>query len=366
MNKITKFFRDTAFLNKIKKYSKQAQKRQAVKNTVTIIKYDGIGDFILFLDAAKGLRELFKDKRLLLSCPLAVKEIAESSGYFDEVIVFSKPQFQPISFEEVKEKTKLLDCELLIHASVSRDFSAEALASLIKANKKVSMPYTFLFDKKAQKQVFSQYDEVLNIPLNLMTLKQNSMLVNLLGYKDFKSAIPEIKVTNYNIPLPDNYYVLFLGGSSYIKQWGVKNWYETAKYIHKKYNYKCVLLGNENELLQEEYFKNHGEVPYYSYVGKTSVSELIYVISKAKFVIGNDTCAIHISAGVKVKSLCVASSASGNRFYPYETDIESEYKPICLRKKLDCEGCSFNKQTFITAKGFEFLQINPKEKNVSI
>ena len=67
------FINDKKFFNGVKKAKNLSLKRKSVKGVVTIVKYDGIGDFILFLDSAKGLRELYKDKKIILSCPGVVK-----------------------------------------------------------------------------------------------------------------------------------------------------------------------------------------------------------------------------------------------------------------------------------------------------
>ena len=95
------YLSDEIFFKTVKKAKKLSLKRQSVKGVVTVLKYDGIGDFILFLDAAKGLRELYKDKKLILSCPKAVKEIAEQSGYFDEVICISRIVKQFYRFSKI-------------------------------------------------------------------------------------------------------------------------------------------------------------------------------------------------------------------------------------------------------------------------
>ncbi|MBO5889238.1 MAG: glycosyltransferase family 9 protein, partial [Clostridia bacterium] len=342
------YLNDIKFFNSVKKVKKLANKRKSVKGVVTIVKYDGIGDFILFLDAAKGLRQLYKDKKIILTCSGSVKQIALDSGYFDEVICFSRISSQFLKPSEVVKKIKKLDCELLIHATISRDFFSEAVFASVKADKKISMPFAYLYDNKYHKWVLSNYNEFLDVSLDGMVLQINAEMVKKLGYKNFTSSSPLITAKAQNIAIPNDYFVIFLGGSSIIKRWYVERWYEVAKYITNLTGLKCVLAGDTDELNQVAYFENKNEFNYYSYVGKTSLEELIYLISKAQFVIGNDTSAIHIAASVKVKSLCVTSAASLNRFYPYVADNMHGFEPSFIRKKVDCEGCSFSKDTFIS------------------
>lgn len=341
------FINDKKFFNGVKKAKNLSLKRKSVKGVVTIVKYDGIGDFILFLDSAKGLRELYKDKKIILSCPGVVKNLAIESGCFDEVICFSRISSQFLKFNEIEEKVSKLDCELLIHASISRDFFAEALVSVIRADKKVTMPFTYLYAENYHKWVVGNYDEFLNVPTNGMVLEINAEMVRQLGYTNFKSASPKIQAINQEITIPENYFVLFMGGSSIVKRWHVEKWYEVAKYIAKTTGLTCVLAGDYDEVSQENYFKNKNEFEYYSYLGRTSLLELIYIISKSKFVIGNDTCAIHMASALSVKSLCITSASAKDRFYPYKADFLNGYEPNFIKKSVECEGCSFDKNTFI-------------------
>ncbi|MBO5712613.1 MAG: glycosyltransferase family 9 protein [Clostridia bacterium] len=342
------YLNDIKFFNSVKKVKSLANKRKSVKNVVTIVKYDGIGDFILFLDAAKGLRELYKDKKIILTCSGTVKQLALDSGYFDEVICFSRESSQFLKVSDVVKKVKRLDCETLIHASISRDFFSEAVVASVKADKKITVPFAYLYDKKYYKWALSNYNEVLPISLDGMLLQINADMVRALGYANFKSSTPLITVAKQNIALPKNYFVVFLGGSSIVKRWHVERWYEVCKYVTKTTGLNCVLAGDTDEINQLTYFESKNEFKYYSYVGKTDLNELIYLISKAKFVLGNDTSAIHIASSVKVKSLCVSSSAALDRFYPYKADNLTGYEPSFIRKKVSCEGCSFDKKTFIS------------------
>lgn len=317
-------------------------------NTVTILKYDGIGDFILFLDAAKGLRTLYKDKKVILSCPISVKEIAEKTNYFDEVIVFRKNEFQYSKLKIAKKKASLLECETLLHLSFSRDFTSEILASFVSANKKISVPYSYVFSKQDAKWTHSLYDAFLKIPLNIMCLQQNKLVLHELGDKNFQASFPVLPpIKNTHLYLPHNYFVLFLGGSTRIKKWDVEKYYIVVEYINSMTDYKCILAGTEDDLDQEKFFSS-GNVEYYSYIGKTNLEELRYLISFAKFVIGNDTSAIHMAAALNIPSICISSSASSNRFYPYIVDnIEGGCAPICVKTSCECEGCSFSPNTFL-------------------
>ena len=138
--------------------------------------------------------------------------------------------------------------------------------------------------------------------------------------------------------VPENdYYILFLGGSTSAKKWSVANYYKIAEQVDKRTNYTCVLAGTAEEKAQEAYFLDR-YLNFYSYIGKTNLEELQKLIENAKFVIGNDTSAIHMAAALGVPSVCVSSSASSNRFYPYDVDNNNGVAPICVKKDVPCKG----------------------------
>lgn len=348
MKKIVRSFYQKLYKAQIKRLISPHTK-DIKNNTITILKYDGIGDFILILNAAKGLRALYRDKKIILSCPISVKEIAEKTGYFDEVIVFRKNEFRYSKLKIVKKKAHRLECETLLHLSFSRDFTSEILASFVSANKKISVPYSYVFSEQDAKWTHSLYDTFLNIPLNIMCLQQNKLVLQELGYRNFQASFPVLPaIKNTHMYLPTNYYVLFLGGSTRIKKWAVERYYAVAEYINSITEYKCVLAGTEDDLEQEKFFAS-GNIEYYSYIGKTNLEELQTLISSAKFVLGNDTSAIHMAAALNVPSICISSSASSNRFYPYIVDnTEDGCAPICVKSSCECEGCSFSPKTFLS------------------
>ena len=110
MNKIINSFYQKVYKSKIKRLV-SPYKKNIKNNTITILKYDGIGDFILFLDAAKGLRNFYANKKIILSCPISVREIDgekicrevrrnDANYVVDPSFLLSKQEYEKIIDEE--------------------------------------------------------------------------------------------------------------------------------------------------------------------------------------------------------------------------------------------------------------------------
>ena len=55
-----------------------------------------------------------------------------------------------------------------------------------------------------------------------------------------------------------------------------------------------------------------------------------------------------MAGAMSVPCLCISSAASSNRFYPYVVDNgENGFSPMYVKKRYDCEGCSFSPDTFL-------------------
>lgn len=324
-----------------------ARKKSFINDTITVIKYDGIGDFILFLDFAKGLREYYCDKKIILACPLSVSDLAVQSGYFNQVYIINKQDLKIRNLWNTKKKLKQLQCELLISPGISRHLEADVIAKLIDANKKVSPAYSFMYPHKIANKLNNIFDVIYDTPLDIMGLEHNKLILHKLGYLNFRSSFPKLKTSNNTlIYIPNNYYVLFVGASSYDKQWSIKKFYNVAKYIEENTNFQCVIAGTTKEVNQERYLSEKG-LKYYTYIGKTTFNELIYLISNAKFVVGNDTSAIHIAAALNVPSLCTSGAEASERFYPYVVDnMETGKAPLYVKKDVECEACSFKYESY--------------------
>lgn len=338
--KIRAFIRDFF----IKVLSLFAKKRKPNSERVTVIKYDGLGDFVLFLDFAKELRKMYPNKIISLSCSPEAKQIAELSGYFDEIVCFTKREFTIKNLSKTYRKAKKLDCEILLHPTVSRDFYSEIVALFIKAKVKYSVYNEHSFPEKVNRWIEKQYDYILDVGKYKMALEQNANFIKAIGFPEFKSAVPILPIdSSCHLCLPKDFFVLFVGGSKWDKIWLADRFCEVAKWIVRKTGWVCVVCGVLADKPQEAYFSQNG-LDFVSYIGKTTINELIYIISKAKFVFGNDTSAIHMAAALNVMSLCVRSAVSLRRFYPYmiDTTTDENELPIAVGVNPECQGCALN------------------------
>lgn len=338
-------------------YSRTKKKRKRNKadtNRIVIIKVDGLGDFVLFLHAFEAIRNMFHDKKITLICGTVARNIAERCGFFDEIIIYREsPFFTARGLISQYRKYRGLKFDLLLSPSHPRAFGEDMLAMMLNAKEKIasvgeagSLPY------EVKKRLNGVYDKLVDTGLNNMTLIQTAVFLRNVGISEYKAAMPRIKFQIKRfIYTPENYFIVFLGGSFKSKRWDPEKYRMLAHRIIEKTDWPCILLGNDRDIEDAQVsFLKERNAHIFSFVGKTNFDEYLQLIGGARFIIGNDSSAIHIANALGVPSISVCGSDSGEKFYPYvvEEKQSDDIAPIVVRmaKKLDCYACTINYPNF--------------------
>ena len=130
------------------------------------------------------------------------------------------------------------------------------------------------------------------------------------------------------------------------KIWEVEKFIELIDIIHSIHSdYNILLSGAGNNDIKMAQTIINGVAKkkrIYNLVNKTSIIDLISIISKAKFVVGNDSAAVHIAAATHVPSICIFHGAHYGRFLPYPNHLPNiEYHPHAIFVKMPCFGCGY-------------------------
>lgn len=325
-------------------------------DSIVLVRLDAIGDFIIWLDAAKEIRRLY-DKRIVLVCNKAYFEMANEINYFDQIVPLDISKYSKnkniIYRLKMRNFIRNIKCETLIQAVYSRTIYIDSVVSLISAKRKITIDGDCSnMPKWVKKNTDKIYDEIIiTTNDNIMEIQRNSLFIKKLVNNDFQSSLPELPTFNINqdiIP-KKNYFIIFPGGSIVEKQWEIDRFVQISKYITNKFDWVCCICGGANETkLSKEFIKNAKNFfEIYDLVGKTKLVEVAEVIRNAKLIISNDTSGIHFAAAVKTPSVCIVGGWHYGRFLPYEIDNSKEFDflPRVACKKMSCYQCGQKKFT---------------------
>ena len=251
---------------------------------ILIIKHGAFGDVILSMYPVFAIWKHFKDCEISVLTESKYKELYECLPFIKNIKIDNRPRFYYFlkyikiflwfyksDFEwvfdlQTSKRTNLYFAIL----STFKDFNWNGIA------KNCSHPHLSL-NRKRLHTIERQKDQ-----LRVAGIIQ----VYNPDWNYFKSTI-----SKFAIKKP--YAILVPGGSRHRKnkRWDFKNYLEITKFLEKK-NIISVYVGGRDE---KDIFQNkHKYHSIVNLIGKTNYSDLAYLSSQAKLILGNDTGPMHL------------------------------------------------------------------------
>lgn len=338
-------------------FSSGGPRSEEGRKPVLIVRLDAIGDFVLWLDSARAIREMYPVDRykLVLLGNRQWTELAEESSYFDEVVEIDRKRL----FSDQKYRCKIWSIirrthfYLAINPVFSRDFNIDdSVIRVSGADRRIGFVGDCTNHPAWKKKISDRwYTELIDVPVTgaQMELESNAHFIRSLGNESFRAGMPKLDL-DY---LMDNrekwgdYIVVVPCASEAVKQWPVAKYAELLKVISEKTSFKILICGAPGEegagnALKDRVTGNVKESRIEVLSGKTSLKEYIGIIKHAMLVVGNDSSAIHIAAAVGTKSVCIAGGGHFGRFVPYRLEKNSDSPlPITVSFHMDCYHCKY-------------------------
>lgn len=322
-----------------------------------------IGDFVLWASTLDSYREKYKGKNTLLIVYNMVEEIAALSNAFTDVVAINPKKIlnNPSYHYRLMSHLRRITADELISPSYRHQLSGDLVCAMIGSPQKIcykSYRITtiksgfgdFLW-KYSKKWVDKYFDNFFTDFIELPDDKQSEIetieyftqrVIN--GAYQYRLSDISYITSGYECPISVPYMLLSTSSSRTIKDWPIERFTEILKRIPSEF--AIVLSGHGDHDMKdaEEVIRNdNGCHTIFNFVNKTTIIEMMGLISHASFVIGNDSAAVHIAAASRVPSICITHGACFGQFVPYPESIpEREFHPRCVYKKMDCYGCNYN------------------------
>lgn len=312
-------------------------------DNIFIIRFAHIGDFCVWLDSAKAFRELYPDKKItfLTYSYKNVVELAEATGYFDEIISFNTEGFNRI---RALRQARRLCGDFIINANPSRTLLSDLFVLAVNVNYRVAQQSDFAeMPYKKVKRSDKIYNKIIPSAPQKMELIKNAEFIRGLGKMDFRAGVFELPCIVCDIQVPEEKYaVVFPDADADIQMWNYRNYAKVIKQLICEYKLKCLILGGEKyRYIGDSIVKLLNNSACINLMGQTTLSECIKLVRYAELVVSNDTGGAHIAAGVKTPCVVLAAGWNRGRFFPYKIEAkkEDDILPIDIIANVDCIGC---------------------------
>ena len=308
--------------------------------SILLIRLDAIGDYVLFRNFIKVLKEgeKYKDYKITLLGNSAWKSLSEELDceYVNEFIWLDRNKFSKDLIYRYKKLKEITACgyEVVLSPVYSREFFyADAIVRLIYANEKIGSIGDTSNISAWQKNIsYGYYTKLVPEKDELMFefSRSKEFFENLLHVRlDIKKPHIDLKPKKLPFKLPQKYAILFIGASSSFRKWNIERFARVGEYLKEKHGYEIVLCGAPSDSEDATKFKNNFMGEYIDLVGKTSLVDLLYVIYNGNIIIANETSAPHFAVALEMANIFVISNGNHyGRFTPYPKDVSENYHVI--------------------------------------
>ena len=327
-----------------------------------VVRLDGLGDFIVWLNSAAPLRSLLPPEYhpLTLLAERTWAPLAEATGCFDEVWPFDNRQFvtRPQYRLSVLRRVRSAGFAAAINPVHTRDEGGrggplwgDAVVRASGARVRVGIVSESGGPASLPGRVTDRWYTHLvpTLPGRFHeSLRHAAFLRGLAEVfgggveQDVVAAaaphLPRPGLGDPRPPVPEgHYYVLIPGALFDYRRWPVDRFVDLARRLHERTGWTGVVCGAPSEADLGRALAGE-RPPVQDLVGRTSVAGLVEVIDRARLVITNETAAVHFAAKLETPAVCILGGGHYGRFMPYPGDAG----PLAVIHRMDCFGCNWN------------------------
>jgi ADP-heptose:LPS heptosyltransferase len=319
-------------------------KFRSPKKRVLIIKTDAIGDFILFRNFIEITKksEIYKDHQVDLLGNKLWKDIAiqYDSGFISNFLFINPDELYEAPLATFKLGWRLFknNYQVVLQPSSTRLFITDGLAALTAAKQIIG----FESDNEGIPERYKSktdkfYTQRFSFPKNIYFEFDRSKFFfeNVLNSYISLDApyIPVNKTAEKGI-------VIFPGAGFLKRGWEADRFLALIKLIRQHTSQPLYVAGGPSEIEIGNYLaENLPPGSINNLTGKTSLPQLIELISNSALIIANETSAIHIAAATQTKAICILGGGHFGRFAPYPAHMQN--KPVCIYEKMECFNCNW-------------------------
>ncbi len=295
-----------------------------------IIRFSSIGDIVLTTPVIRCLKKQVPDAEVHFLVKDKFRSVVEHNPYIDKLHVLAH------SWELMLEELKTEEYDYIIDLH----HNAKTL-KLKRALKKKSFSFYKLNIQKYFYTAFkiNMLPKVHIVDRYIKTLESFGVKNDGAGLDYFISNGEETKRGDIPASHHAGYIACIIGAAHFTKRWPVHKWREFCAAM----DHPIILLGGHEDIVNGNEIAAVDTVKVYNACGKFRLNESADLVSKAKFVVGNDTGLLHIAAAFKKPIISLwGNTVPSFGMYPYYgnrfTDVQ--LFDIVQTNKLWCRPCS--------------------------
>ena len=326
-------------------------------STILVVHPCRIGDTVLWLDAARGLRELYPKPahRIVLLAEIATATLMRSQPYFDNVMELDRARF----FRNPRYRWQTLRriagegfSVALNPAEWPDAYVADSIMGACGAAEALGWSLRRRFASVAEGLMMAwrrrKYSRLLPMPMEVRgMLERSAYFLRALGHPSFEPCAPKLKFDR-NVEMPAEstpYYVLCPGAWDPLRRWPCERFAAVAADIFAATGMRGVICGSTKEKQLATAICNLVGAPLRDLTGALSLEQFAQFAGRASLVIANDSGALHVAAASGAPTLCIVGGGMFGASMPYHVAAwEGQSLPRAIYHRMDCYGCNWRCQ----------------------
>lgn len=298
---------------------------------VLVVRVDLIGDYVLFRNFLEVLRTQgpYRNHSITLIGNEAWRDLAEwlDGKWIDEFIWIDRRRFARNLLYRWRKLREVAakEYDVVLHATFSREFlCGDWICRIARAPEKIAstgnLSNLALWQKRICDQWFTRLVDAAR-GTQFEFDRNRDFFEAVLGSR-LQAKAPTIGLScapeqHAVEAIPKGAFAFAVGASIESRRWPAESFGRLAQRIGEQYGARVVLVGGAADGAPARQLRACGPADIVDLTGKTSLPELVRVISRCRCFVGNDSGSAHIAAALGIPTVAISSGYHYWRFFPY-------------------------------------------------
>ncbi len=325
------------------KFIKTGKNEPERKKSVCLLRLDGLGDVVMFVDAIRGYGELF-----------------DKQGY--EITLITEDWIAPL-FEGCPDLGRVIGCDtrrfkrdfayrlrflgdikrsgydIFINSCINR----ELLYGDIMAHASgAGCRYGFHSapQKACEKVIGDRFYTALALrPEHIHEIEKNAALVGLVSGETCKPRKP--RMDWHGKPDKKGYFIIAPGAKDAVRRWPEIRFASLCRILYEELKLTPVIIGGKDDVqIADSIARAAPEIPFENEAGRLDLPSVAGLVSGADFLIGNDSGPAHLGVAAGTKTFVIATGGNFTNCLSYPEYLGIDHIMIHQSDKscFDCGG----------------------------
>lgn len=305
-------------------------------NKILIRGTNWIGDAVLTLPAVAAVRATYPKTHIAMLVKPWVADIYRLFSDLDEIIIYENKFDNPAGVLRLARtlKQKKFDAAILLQNAIEAAIIALVAGIPLRAGydsdaRGLLLTHPVRRTREVKKVHQTDYYLEMVKALGCMSVPKEMHMETKINVLDARNILSKF------VPDADKAIIGIAPGATYgpAKKWSPERFAEVADRLGKKFSAQVIIMGGKSDDETARAVQKAAESKLINLAGKTTLREAIYLISRCRLFISNDSGLMHVAGALNVPTIAVFGSTNPTTTSPVGRNS------VIVRHDVPCSPC---------------------------